>query len=224
MSIQTIINGATDLTIQRPNMTSQQITRSGRVVSQNVSFSRPWRFAATYNPGKRYKDARAFTEYLEYIDRRYTEDIDIGDTNTGLSYITEYQGDYLSTAQACTVTSINVYSDTITINVPTGNTSGGYLFKRGDFIQPGKTQGYPYPYTVVNDVPIPTSAGNIDIMLHRNFIPHDYPNTTTFLNQTLSVGPDVRFRVQLITKPDSSIVQDQLFNATGVYVFQEAFE
>lgn len=224
MSIQRIINGSTELTIQRPTMTSQQISRSGRMVSQSVAFARPWRFAVSYKPGQRYTDARGIAEYLDFLDRRFSEDVDIGDTNPNLSYITGYQGDYLSDAQAATVVNVNSYSDTITINLSSGNAGGGYLFKAGDFVHPGKTQGYPYPYTVVNDVNMPTSAGNVDIKLHRQFIPHDYPNTTTFLNQTMAIGPDVRFRVQLVTKPDHQVVADQLFNTSGLYVFQEVFE
>lgn len=219
MSIQRIINGSTDLTIQRPAMTSQQITRSGRLVSQSVAFARPWRFAVNYKPGQRYKDARGIAEYLDFLDRRYTEDVDIGDTNTNLSYITEYQGTDLAKAQAATIVNINNYSDTITINLASGGSSG-YLFKAGDFVHPAKSQGYPYPYTVVNDVPMPNVAGNVDIKLHRNFLAHG----STFLNQTMAIGPDVRFRVQLVTKPDTQIIADQLFNASGLYVFQEVFD
>jgi hypothetical protein len=67
---------------------------------------------------------------------------------------------------------------------------------------------------------MPNVAGDVDIKLHRNFIPH----SSTYLNQTMAIGPDVRFRVQLVTKPDTQIVADQLFNASGMYVFQEVFD
>ena len=221
MSIQTIINGSTDLTISRPTMTSQQITRSGRLVSNSVGFARPWRFSFNFNPGRRYSQAREFTEGLEYLDRRYTEDIDIGSTNTNLSYITGYQGDHLNLAQQCTLESVNNYSNTVTINVPTGSIEGGWLFKAGDFIQPGKTDGYPYVYTVVANVPMPATSQDIDILLHRNFLPFNYPATTTFLNKQLSIGTDVRFRVQMISKPDTSLGADQLFSANAPYVLQE---
>jgi len=224
MSIQNIIDGSTNITISRPAMTSQQVTRSGRLVSSSVNFSRPWRFNVTYNPGQRYTNSRSMVETLDYLDRRYTEDVDIGDTNTNLSYITEYQGDYANIMNTATLTNVNNYSDTITINVTSGSGSGGYLLKKGDFIQPGKTQGYPYTYTVVNDVPVPVSSGNVSVLVHRNFIPHDYPNTATFIGQSISYGTNVRFRVQMVSKPDHSIVGDQLFNSTGVYVLQEVIE
>ena len=221
MSIQIIINGSTDLTISRPSLTSQQMTRSGRLVSNTVNFSRPWRFTFTFNPGRRYSLAREFVESIDYMDRRYTEDIDIGATNVNLGYITGYQGDHLNLAQQCTLTSVNDYTNSITINVPTGSIDGGYLFKAGDFIQPGRADGYPYVYTVVSNVPMPSTSTSLTIMIHRNFLPHNYPATSTFLGKTLSIGTDVRFRVQLVSKPDTGLGSDQLFKTESAYVLQE---
>lgn len=217
MSLQTIINQSTNLQIIRPRMTAQQVTRSGRLISNTVDTARPWRFQVTYRPAKRYADARGLVEDLDYLDRSYTEDIDIGYSNPKLSYITGYQGD--NPNAELTLTSTNEYAREITVSW-TGASNLGVLLKKGDYIQPAKADGYPYVYTVLADVVVAESSGSgLSIPIHRNFIP--YVDDAIFMNKAISVGADCRFRVQMIARPNTQVQVDQFLGFESEFVLQE---
>jgi len=218
MSLQQIINSSTNLQIMRPRMTAQQVTRSGRLISNTVDTARPWRFQVTYRPAKRYAEARGMLEDLDFLDRSYTEDIDIGATNPKLSYITGYQGD--NPDAMITMTDSNEYAREITVSY-TGADNGGLLLKKGDFIQPGKESGYPYVYTVTGDISAPSSSGTASIPIHRNFIPYNYPEVTTWLDQEVAVGTDCVFRVQMIARPNAQVQVDQFLGFESEFVLQE---
>ena len=216
MSLQTIINQSTNLQIIRPRMTAQQVTRSGRLISNTVDTARPWRFQVTYRPAKRYADARGLVEDLDYLDRSYTEDIDIGDTNPKLSYITGYQGDFPNAS--ITLKDVNEYASEITVDY-TGGGSGA-LLKKGDYIQPGKLAGYPYVYTVLDDVIIngATDSG-LTIPIHRNFIP--YVDDSLVQDTLVVTGTECRFRVQMIARPNTQVQVDQFLGFESEFVLQE---
>lgn len=224
MSLQSIINSSTNIRIERPSMVSQQMTRSGRLISNSVPTHRPWRFSVTYRPAKRYSDARAMVEDLDYLDRLYTEDVDFGYSNTKLDYICGYQGTMPIASKQCTMVSSNDYGSVITIKAPntytTGEASGGVLFAKGDFIQPGKVMGYPYVYTVVSDVAAPDPGQQVDVMLHRAFIPDNY-QVDSYITQTIACGTDCRFRVQVISRPSAQIQVDKFLGLDGEFVLQE---
>ena len=216
MSLQTIINQSTNLQIIRPRMTAQQVTRSGRLISNTVDTARPWRFQVTYRPAKRYADARGLVEDLDYLDRSYTEDIDIGDSNPKLSYITGYQGDFPSAT--ITLKSTNEYAREITVDYAGGGS--GVLLKKGDYIQPAMTDGYPYVYTVLADVVIDSTTGSgLSIPIHRNFIP--YVDDMIFIDKPLTIGSRCRFRVQMISRPNTQVQVDQFLAFESEFVLQE---
>ena len=222
MSLQSIINSSTNIRIERPSMVSQQMTRSGRLISNAVPTHRPWRFSVTYRPAKRYSEARGMIELIDYLDRIYTEDIDIGYSNPKLDYITGYQGTMPQTAQNSVMVSSNDYSSSITIKTPNNyNSEEGLLFAQGDFIQPGKTTGYPYAYTVVADVDAPTPGGQVEVFIHRPFIPDNYPAVDSFIDRPIAVGTDCRFRVQVVSKPSTQVQVDKFLGYEGEFVLQE---
>jgi hypothetical protein len=218
MSLQTIINSSTNIQIMRPRMTAQQVTRSGRLISNTVDTARPWRFHVTYRPAKRYAEARGMLEDLDFLDRSYTQDIDIGSTNPKLSYITGYQGD--NPDASLTLQSTNNYSREITVSY-TGANNGGILLKKGDYIQPGQTSGYPYVYTVTGDVTANSSSGTVTVPIHRNFIPYNYPEEATFIGRPIAVGTQCRFRVQIISRPNAQVQVDQFLGFESEFVLQE---
>ena len=220
MSLQQIINSSTNLQIIRPRMTAQQVTRSGRLISNTVDTARPWRFQVTYRPAKRYSEARGMLEDLDFLDRAYTEDIDIGYSNPKLSYITGYQGD--NPGATITMTNSNEYAREITVDYEDAY-NGGLLLKKGDFIQPGKESGYPYVYTVTGDVSIGanTNGQDLSIPIHRNFIPYNYPDQATWLDQEVAVGTDCVFRVQMIARPNAQVQVDQFLGFESEFVLQE---
>jgi hypothetical protein len=160
-------------------------------------------------------------EDLDYLDRSYTEDIDIGYSNPKLSYITGYQGD--SPGASLILRDTN-YSSKLTVDY-TGATPGGFLLKKGDFIQPGRDSGYPYVYTVTGDITAAGSSGTgITVPIHRNFVPYNYPEDITFLNQPIAVGTQCRFRVQMIARPNAQVQVDQFLGFESEFVLQEVIK
>lgn len=218
MSLQTIINSSTNLQIMRPRMTAQQVTRSGRLISNTVDTARPWRFQVTYRPAKRYAEARGMLEDLDFLDRAYTEDIDIGYSNTRLSYITGYQGD--NPSAKITLESTYDYDSQIEVSYEFAD-NGGILLKKGDYIQPGRMSGYPYVYTVTGDVEAESASGTVSVPIHRNFVPYNYPEEITFIGQPVAVGTDCRFRVQMIARPNAQVQVDQFLGFESEFVLQE---
>ena len=230
MSLQSIINSSTNIRIERPSMVSQQMTRSGRLISNAVPTHRPWRFSVSYRPAQRYSDARGMIEDIDLLDRVYTEDIDIGYSNPKLDYITKYQGTMPLTSQACVMVSSNDYGSSITIQTPSNyNGESGLLFAKGDFIQPGKVTGYPYVYTVVADVTPPAPGQQVDLFIHRGFIPDNYPAVDSFILSAdpsapkpfIATGTACRFRVQVISKPSTQVQVDKFLGLEGEFVLQE---
>ena len=157
-------------------------------------------------------------EDLDFLDRSYTEDIDIGYSNPKLSYITGYQGD--NPGAIIKMTDSNEYAREITVSY-TDADNGGFLLKKGDFIQPGRTSGYPYVYTVTGDVTVTADIGTTSVPIHRNFIPYNYPDDATWLNQEVAVGTDCVFRVQMIARPNAQVQVDQFLGFESEFVLQE---
>tara|TARA_R110001606_G_scaffold6149_3_gene27728 strand:- start:1980 stop:2624 length:645 start_codon:yes stop_codon:yes gene_type:complete len=196
MGIQTIIDNAQYITVDKRRVSAQTISRSGRIKTAEVASAVPYRFKVGMHSGLTYSTNRGLLEDLDALDRTQEETIDIGKTNTGLSYITAYQGD-----------SSGIH--TLTINSATGNElyvnatnagSGTFLFKKGDFIQPSGT--YRYPYQITADVAHTTGA-NVTLPLHRAFITQA---GYTLGGKTIDKGVDVDFAVKMIQKPGYSIV------------------
>lgn len=198
MSIQTIVDRATFLSIDKRKVASQSISRSGRLKTAEVAGAVPYRFIVGVHEGAKYSENRAVLEELDRLDVTVEEQIDIGDTNSGLSYITAYQGGIASG----TLTLNNVANSNIYVNA-SGVTGSGTLFKKGDFLQPvGNTGGYRYPYQVTSDVSFSTSA-NVTIPVHRPVISQDGVALTS---GNINTGKDVHWFVKMITKPSYTIL------------------
>ena len=79
--------------------------------------------------------------------------------------------------------------------------NGGKLFRKGDFIQIGPTNGR-YVYQVTTDVSHST-ASNVTVPVHRPVIAQ---NGFTAGSRSIAVGSDVDWRVKLLIKPKYSII------------------
>ena len=73
-------------------------------------------------------DDEGLLEDIDALDVTEETTIDIGDTNSGLSYVTAYQGGVTSG----TMTLVSVSGSTINVNA-SGVSGSGTLFKKGDF-------------------------------------------------------------------------------------------
>lgn len=198
-SLQDIIDNATYITIDRKKVTAQQISRSGRLTTAELASAVPYRFTVGMHDALAYSTNRALAEKIDQLDLTEESTIDIGSTNSNLSYITQYQGDSSGIGSVTVNSATGTGGANIYLNCSSAG-SGNVLFKAGDLIQPAS--GYRYVYTVTADVAHTTSS-NVAIPVHRPVIPQ---SGYTFSGKGLNVGVDVQWRVKMINKPNYSVV------------------
>ena len=93
MSLQTIIDNATYITFDTKKVASQSISRSGRLLTAELASANPYRITVGMHQGLKYSENRGLLQDIDALDITEEATIDIGGTNSGLSYITAYQGD-----------------------------------------------------------------------------------------------------------------------------------
>jgi len=199
MSIQTFLDRATFLTVDKRKVSAQTITRSGQVKTAEVASANPYRFAFGVTAGYTYSENRGALEDLDRLDITVEEQIDIGTTNTNLSYLTALQG---TLGGSPTITSASGLS----IVVSTGGATGsGVALKKGDFIQPGS--GYRYPYQVTADVN--WNASTITVPIHRPFITQTGYSVSL---KPLLLGSAVTWNVKMVNKPSYTVLPHDRFS------------
>ena len=198
MSLQTVVDNATYITIDKKKIAAQSVSRSGIVLTAERTSVVPYRFIIGMHEGLTYSTNRGLLEDIDALDVTAEATIDFGDTNTNLSYVTAYQGGITGG----NMTSVGSNAKELYVNC-SGLSGSGTLFKKGDFLQPvGSTGAYRYPYQVTADVSYSTSA-NVTIPVHRPVISQDGVALTS---GNVNKGVDVRFKVKMATKPSYSIV------------------
>ena len=203
MSLQKIINSAGSITIDKRKVTSSVLTRSGVLRTTAFLGHQPYFFTVNFTPSLKYSTNRGLLEDIDTLDRVTEETINIGSTNLGLEYITRYQGN-ISNAGIANITVNNVVDfGNLYLNCSTIGAGSGFLFKKGDFIQPkGNTNVYRYTYQVTSDIAYSTS-GNVAIPVHRRLF--EQPGQT-FIGGGIRVGKDVTWPVKMLQKPNYTIL------------------
>ena len=196
MSLQTIVNNATYVTIDKKKVAAQSVSRSGVVLTAERTSVVPYRFIIGMHEGLTYSTNRGLLEDIDALDVTTESTIEFGDSNSGLAFLTKYQGDS-SGIGSITITGSS--AATLIINAGAAG-SGTYLFKKGDYIQPAS--GYRYPYQVTADVAHTTSS-SVVIPIHRPFIEQ---SGYSLNGKSLLVGNDVTFKVKMVLKPSYSAV------------------
>ena len=201
MSIQTVIDNAQSITIDRRKLAGQTVSRSGQVKISSVASNVPWMFTVKMHPATQWSTNRSLFEEIDRLDRIFEEEIDIGTTNTNLSYITAYQGDF-SAGQIAQVTidsgsALNVVAN---MSAVTGESSSDYVFKKGDLFKLSGT--YRYPYTVTADVTRGVGS-TVNVPINRPFINQA---GYTEAGAGIVVGSAVTWRVVMTKKPSYTIV------------------
>ena len=211
MSLQTIVDNATYVTIYRKKIAGQSISRSGRLLTSEVVSAVPYQFTSGMHSGLQYSTNRGLTEELNALDVTEEATIDIGTTNTSLAYITKYLGDSTGIG-ACTITGSS--GNTLIINATNAGT-GTFLFKKGDYVQPAS--GYRYPYQVTADV-AHTTAASVTIPLSRTFIPQD---SYSLNGKLFVVGSACTWKVKMINKPRYSVLPGDILQFDDKFEFIE---
>lgn len=206
MSLQTIIDNATFITIDQRRVAGKTISRSGRVLTSEVVTAQPFVFTVGMHKGLQYSTNRDVLAELDVLDITEESIIDIGGTNAGLQYITQYRGDLASVQQGQVKTHASTVFDGKKLYLDTTSVTGasGYLVRKGDFIQPGigGASSYRYPYIVTADVAFTVNA-NVEVPIHRAGIPQ---SGFTLTNKSVRFGEDCDWRVKMTRKPAYSVV------------------
>lgn len=201
--LQTIIDNAMQINIDRKKVSGYTVSRSGIVKTAQHASNVPWVFTVDMHAGLRYSENRALTEEIDRLDRTEESIINIGNTNPSIAYITQYQGT-LTVSERNAANIVAASNSNITVDATAirnaGASASDYLVRAGDYIQPGG--GYRYPYTVTADVQV-GSAANVTIPVHRPLI---QANAYSFVGQSITFGSNVTWAVKMITKPSYNII------------------
>ena len=213
MSLQTIINNASEINIDRRKVTSSVITRSGQLKTAERLPS-VYSFIVSVADGLTYSTNRSLIEELDRIDTTIEEEVNIGSSNSGLDYITSYQG-ICNATQIGQITVTSATGGNIVLNTTavTGSPSGD-LFKKGDYIQ--LDTNYRYPYTVTSDVAF--SGTSVTVPIHRGFIDQ---TGYTVSGKGINVGKDVTWRVKAVQNPTYSIIPYDRISFSGSFQLVE---
>ena len=114
MSIQNIINRSQSIEIDRRKITAQTLSRSQRIKTIERDSSQPWRFKVTPPGQLDWATSRGFIEVIDMNDRFTEYEISLNDAS-GMTYITEYQGDLNATQLSSMVVSTTTTA-TLTLN------------------------------------------------------------------------------------------------------------
>lgn len=221
MSIQNIINSAVYINVNRTKVASSAISRNGRHKTGQLIGNQPFLFTVGFAPKNTYSSTRGVLEDIDRLDIITKESVEIGSSNTGLSWITAYQGD-LSASDLGNITATTTYSgQTIDLDVSgcTGAISTDYVFKKNDyFILDG---GYKYPYTVTADV---QRGGGSTITVNVNRPIIEQSGYTINTGKGVLVGNDVTWQLKMLTKPTYQIQPDRYVEFNGEFNFIEVIE
>lgn len=219
MSLQNIINESVSLSIDKRKLAGQSISRSGKVKTSYVNTLRPWIFTVEVQPALDYESVRDFLEDIDTLDITGVEEVEIGVSNTGLSWLVAYRGN-LTPTQIGQMGISSVSGNTFTVDVSgvVGGSSGDYVCRKGDFIQPDT--GYKYPYKVTDDVLL-GSGSTVAIPVHRPIITQ---SGYTFSGKDLVFGTDCTWNMKLTNKPNYTVVPGRFVQFDEPVVLMEVIE
>lgn len=215
MSFQTIIDNATYLTINKRKTTAVSVSRSGHVKTAERQPS-VYSFTVGTHEGLKYSTNRGVLEDIDTADRTVEANVSFAN-NSGMNYITNYQGDM----DGGSLSMVGADGKELYIDASSATaTSGNVLFKKGDFVQPeGNTSTYRYPYQVTSDVNgIGVGQSNVTVPVHRPVLSQDGVSITS---GGVRKGNDVRFHVKAIVCPDYSIIPHDRIQFSGDFEFVE---
>tara|TARA_R110002153_G_scaffold13914_1_gene51275 strand:+ start:36 stop:704 length:669 start_codon:yes stop_codon:yes gene_type:complete len=215
MSLQTIVDNATYVTIYRKKIAGQSISRSGRLLTSEVVSAVPYQFTSGMHSGLQYSTNRGLTEELNALDVTEESTINIGTSNIGLAYITKYLGDLTVNNQPGNAVVISATGTSLVLNT-VGVVGTGMLFRKGDYIQ--LSGAYRYPYQVTADVFMASGAITATVPLSRPFIPQDGYTT---VGAGIVYGSAVSWRVKMINKPRYSVLPGDVLQFDDKFEFIE---
>ena len=202
MSLQTIIDNATYLEINKQKVAATSVSRSGRILTAERVNAIPYRFKVGMHSGLTYSDNRDLVEALDALDTIVSSNVDIGASNTNLNYITSYQGSANSSQLNALVMSSTGTANLVISTAGVSGNPGGNLFVVGDVIQPaGDTGTYKYPYNVTSNVA--WNASSVTVPVHRPVLTQ---SGVALTSGGVRVGTNCRYHLKLVKKPKTRVL------------------
>ena len=210
MSLQTIIDKAQEIEIDRRRVVGQTISRSQRIKTAERSTAQPWRMVITPPGALPWASSRDIIEAIDSADRVNESEVKLGST-AGVSWITQYQGQ-LSQAQLNNLTIYSASTTTMSITdlpaIAGSITTATVIFDAGDVIQPENSR---YPYTVVSPV-LRGASTTTNVVLHRNLITSE---DIVVVGQGLKVGNSCTWHMVVTGLPTYKLIPGRLVQYTG---------
>lgn len=195
MSLQTVLNMAESITLNRRRAVGIQYTRN-EIARVSVTPTRnPWRLTVKVTAPMRYEDARSVIEQIDITDRSDPETI----VFSSADYLFGYQGSMNATNLADLTVSSFTGTNLVLTDLPTTGAASipaSVIFKKGDFIQ---VANHPYPFTITSDV-VRGSSSTVTLSVHRpNFI------SSSVVGNSVNVGNSVEWQVICTNMPTYTI-------------------
>lgn len=212
MSIQTIINKAQQIEIDRRRMVGQSISRSQRIKTAERSTAQPWKFKVTPPAQLPWTTSRGVIEVIDLNDRVNEYTISLN-ANSGMNYITAYQGSLTQSQLNALTISTSTTATLVLTTLPSVSTST-VMFKAGDLIQPENSR---YPYSVTETV-LRGSNTTTSVILHRPIITSENIN---LVGQGVAVGNSATWRVIVTGLPTYALIPMKQVQYTGDFELVE---
>lgn len=159
--LQTIIDNANGLVIDRRKVVGIQITRNEIPRTSITPTRQPWRMVLSMPNSLRYYDNRDLLEALDTIDR-VTPQVITFSNNACLNWIFRYQGQ-MNTGQINAITVQSFIGNQLVLTGLPVVSSGTVLFQPNDLIQIGN---HTYPFTSTTQI-LRGGAGTVTITTNR---------------------------------------------------------
>lgn len=193
--LQTIINNASGLTIDRRKVVGIQITRNEIPRTSLTPTRQPWRFTLTMPSSLRYYNNRNLLEELDRIDRYQPQTVTFGD-NPCLSWIFRYQGS-LNASQIANLRVVSYIGNQLVLSGLPAISSTRVIFEPNDLIQIG---AYIYPFTSTTQI-LRGTGSTVTVTTSR-------PNiiSSSVVNSGLTVGNSCQFRMFCPNMPTYKLI------------------
>ena len=219
MSFQSVIDNATNITMDAMPMSSAVLTRSNRLKTAtrgeaiykfNIETSRPFIMNGIN---------RAFLQVLQTLGRTTEQEVTLSNT-ANMGYIMGYAGTLDNTQlNALTITSYTGSTFVVDTSATLGILAGDTMFEVGDYIQPANSR-YTYQVrTAVFGSDIVT--GSVNVLVNRNIYTSASDGGNNIVGQAFNVANNCSFRVKCLNLPSYTLHPGKYFQFDGDFQFVE---
>ena len=215
-AIQTLLDNAVSLMIDKRSPSAQSISRAQHLRTQSRGDA-VYKFTVGMHPALSYTDNRDLLEDYDATGRIVEEEVTLSNVSGG-SWIMNYQGEFTTSDVSATVAEGTSGTANLVCNVSATVASAGSAFvEKGDYIQ---VNGSRYPYQATARV-LRGGGNTVTVPLNRPIVPED---GFTIGGQSVLVGTDCTFRVRMIQQPVYSVVPGRYIQWDGDMQLMEVLE